>query len=299
MPVTSARRAARRRKAWSGGVAGLALLSLAAAAEAQSRPGAPNPMCPHLDTWNARGIKGPNRVDHVIVTFPAGSASQRGGTCSIIVDASYERERERSYSFMAAGQFLINERFSRSSDRDSAVSGTRAFFLFPRPRWLVLEPRAQEGQITVRLDPVRVVQIDARGRLARMTGAVIDQDTAITVATRGGITFKQFEGIVLDAGWGRGEVAFHKHRDGVSTFTDRRGRTCEASNRDIFNYADPYRPALAFGSDVELSRFLVDRCGGEFDVGPLAAGPRRADSSVFAPPGQVPPPPPRPQPRAR
>ena len=93
-------------------------------------------MCPHLDTWNRRGIKGPNRVDMVIVKFPAGSASQRGGSCSVLVDASYERERERSYSFMSAGQFLVNERFSRSSDRDSAVSGTRAFFLFPRPRWV-------------------------------------------------------------------------------------------------------------------------------------------------------------------
>jgi hypothetical protein len=282
-----------------GALAGLALGSLTAVADAQSRPGAPNPMCPHLDTWNARGIKGPNKVDHIIVTFPAGSASQRGGTCSIIVDASYERERERSYSFMAAGQFLINERFSRSSDRDSAVSGTRAFFLFPRPRWLVLEPRAQGGQIVVRLDPVRVVQIDSRGQLSRMTGAVLEQDMAITVATRGGVTFKQFEGIVLDAGWGRGEVAFMKNRDAVSTFTDRSGRTCEASNRDLFNYADPYRPVLAFGSDLELSRFLAGRCGAEFDVGPLVVGPRRADHSVFSPPGQVPPPPPRPQPRSR
>ena len=106
-------------------------LMLLAAAPAVAGPATPNPMCPHLDTWNRQGIKGPNRTDSLIVRFPAGSASQRGGTCSILVDASYERERERSYSFMAAGQFLVNERFSRSSDRDSAVSGTRAFFLFP------------------------------------------------------------------------------------------------------------------------------------------------------------------------
>ena len=109
----------------------------------------------------------------LIVKFPAGSASQRGGSCSVLVDASYERERERSYSFMSAGQFLVNERFSRSSDRDSAVSGTRAFFLFPRPRWLKLEPQARGGVVTVRLDPVRVVEIGRSGFISRMTGAVL------------------------------------------------------------------------------------------------------------------------------
>jgi hypothetical protein len=132
--LPGAARARRKGERVAAAVSGLALTLLAAAAEPQSGPGAPNPMCPHLDTWNPRGIKGPNRIDSLIVRFPAGNASQRGGTCSILVDASYTRERERSYSFMAAGQFLVNERFSRSSDRDSAVSGTRAFFLFPRPR---------------------------------------------------------------------------------------------------------------------------------------------------------------------
>src|SRR5262245_37066300 len=85
-------------------------------------PETPNPMCPHLDTWNPKGIKGPNRIDNLIVRFPAGLASQRGGTCSVMVEASYSRNRERSYSFLPGGQFLVNERFGRSPDRDSAVS---------------------------------------------------------------------------------------------------------------------------------------------------------------------------------
>jgi hypothetical protein len=271
-------------------------LMLLAAAPAVAGPATPNPMCPHLDTWNRQGIKGPNRTDSLIVRFPAGSASQRGGTCSILVDASYERERERSYSFMAAGQFLVNERFSRSSDRDSAVSGTRAFFLFPRPRWLKLEPQARGGVVTVRLDPVRVVEIGSTGFIRRMTGAILEEASAITATTQGGVVFKRFEGVILDAGWGRGEVAFHKHPDGESTFTDRGGRVCAAPNRQIFDYGDRYKPVLGFGSDLELARFLTERCGTEFDVSPLRAGPRRADVSVLEPPSSVPPPPRRPQP---
>ena len=90
---------------------------------------------------------------------------------------------------MAAGQFLVNERFSRSSNRDSAVSGTRAFFLFPRPRWLKLEPQAQSGVVTVRLDPVRVVEIGRSGFISRMTGAVIEEAPAIT----------QWGNVLLDA----------------------------------------------------------------------------------------------------
>ena len=274
----------------------LALALLAAPALAPAGPATPNPMCPHLDTWNPRRIKGPNRVDMLIVKFPAGSASQRGGSCSVLVDASYERERERSYSFMSAGQFLVNERFSRSSDRDSAVSGTRAFFLFPRPRWLKLEPQARGGVVTVRLDPVRVVEIGRSGFISRMTGAVIEEAPAITALTQGGVVFKRFEGVVLDAGWGRGEVAFRKFPDAESTFTDRGGRTCSAPNREVFSYEDRLHPVLAHGSDAELARFLTARCGEEFDVAPLRAGPRRADISVLEPPSTVPPPPRRPQP---
>jgi hypothetical protein len=274
----------------------LALAFLAASALAPAGPATPNPMCPHLDTWNPRGIRGPNRVDMLIVKFPAGSASQRGGSCSVLVDASYERERERSYSFMSAGQFLVNERFSRSSDRDSAVSGTRAFFLFPRPRWLKLEAQARGGVVTVRLDPVRVVEIGRSGFISRMTGAVIEEAAAITALTQGGVVFKRFEGVVLDAGWGRGEVAFRKFPDAESTFTDRGGRTCSAPNREIFSYEDRLHPVLAHGSDAELARFLTARCGPEFDVAPLNAGPRRADISVLEPPSTVSPPPRRPQP---
>jgi hypothetical protein len=274
----------------------LALALVAAAPALAAGPATPNPMCPHLDTWNPRGIKGPNRVDMVIVKFPAGSASQRGGSCSILVDASYERERERSYSFLSAGQFLVNERFSRSSDRDSAVSGTRAFFLFPRPRWLKLDPQAKGGVVTVRLDPVRVVQIDRSGFIRTMTGAVLEEAPAVTAMTQGGVVFKRFEGIVLDAGWGRGEVAFRKFPDAESTFMDRGGRTCTAPNREVFSYEDRLHPVLAHGSDAELARFLTARCGPEFDVAPLHAGPRRADISVLEPPSTVPPPPRRPQP---
>ena len=274
----------------------VALALVTAPAIASAGPATPNPMCPHLDTWNPKGIKGPNKVDMLIVKFPAGSASQRGGSCSILVDASYERERERSYSFMTAGQFLVNERFSRSSDRDSAVSGTRAFFLVPRPRWLKLDSPAQGGVVTVRLDPVRVVEIGRTGFITRMTGADIEEAPAVTAMTQGGVVFKRFEGVVLDAGWGRGEVAFRKFPDAESTFLDRGGRTCTAPNREVFSYADRLHPVLAHGSDGKLARFLTARCGPEFDVAPLKAGPRRADISVLEPPSTVPPPPRRPQP---
>jgi hypothetical protein len=273
----------------------LALTLLAGPVLAQG-PATPNPMCPHLDTWNPKGIKGPNRIDNLIVRFPAGSASQRGGSCSILVDASYERERERSYSFLAAGQFLVNERFSRSSDRDSAVSGTRAFFLFPRPRRLTLESPAQGGVVTVRLDPVRIVEIGGSGFIRRMTGAVLEEAPAVTAMTQGGVVFRDFEGVVLDAGWGRGEVAFRKFPDAESTFTDRDGRVCSVPNRQIFDYSDRLHPVLAFGSDPQLARFLAGRCGPEFDVTLLHARPARVDVSVMDPPSRVPPPPKRPQP---
>jgi hypothetical protein len=114
--------------------------------------------------------------------------------------------------------------------------------------------------------------------------------------TQGGVVFKRFEGVVLDAGWGRGEVAFRKSPEAESTFMDRGGRTCSAPNREVFSYEDRLHPVLAHGSDTELARFLTARCGPEFDVAPLQAGPRRADISVLEPPSTVPPPPRRPQP---
>jgi len=134
-----------------------------------------------------------------------------------------------------------------------------------------------------------------------MTGAVIEQEAAITSGTAGGVLIKRFEGVVLDAGWGRGEVAFQKYPDAESTFTDRGGRACTVSNRDVFSYEDRRRPVLAFESDRDLARFLSTRCGAEFDVAALQAGARRADVSVHEPPPAVyvPPPPRRPQPPPR
>jgi len=279
-------------------ILGTALLLVALAAApgaARAGPATPNPMCPTLDTWNAEGIKGPNRIDHLIVRFPAGIASQRGGTCSVMVEASYDRARERSYSFLTGGQFLVNERFGRSPERDSAVSGTRAFFLFPRPRRLTLEPRVIDGQVTVRLDPGRLVRVDARGLLSHITGAVVHQEAEVTATSAGGVRFRRFDGVLLDAGWARGEVAFRKSPEAESTFTDRDGRDCPAPNQEVFSYQDPRHPVLAFDSDATLARFLAARCGPEFDVAPLLAGPRRADVSVLEPEAiRVPPPPPRP-----
>ena len=136
-----------------------------------------------------------------------------------------------------------------------------------------LEPQARGGVVTVRLDPVRVVEIGRSGFFSRMTGAVIEEAPAITALTQGGVVFKRFEGVVLDAGWGRGEVAFRKFPDAESTFTDRGGRTCSAPNREVFSYEDRLHPVLAHGSDAELARFLTARCGEEFDVAPLRAGP--------------------------
>lgn len=286
----------RRGACWGAAIV-FALATFPPALVGAQGPATPNPMCPHLDTWNPKGIKGPNRIDNIIIRFPAGLASQRGGTCSVMVEASYERARERSYSFLAAGQFLVNERFGRSPDRDSAVSGTRAFFLFPRPRRLVLEPQASGGLVVVRLEPVRIVQVDAHGMLRQISGAEIEQNPDITATSRGGVTFKRFDGVMLDAGWGKGEVAFMKHPDGESTFTDRTGRTCSAPNRQIFSYQDKFRPELAHGSDPQLARFLEAKCGPEFDVSLLQVGPRRADQSPIEPPvARVPPPPKRPQP---
>ena len=92
-----------RRAAQAGVVALLAALAVALAGQASAGPATPNPMCPHLDTWNPRGIKGPNRIDMLIVRFPAGSASQRGGSCSILVDASYLGSTSRRNTAMLSG----------------------------------------------------------------------------------------------------------------------------------------------------------------------------------------------------
>jgi len=92
-------------------------------------------------------------------------------------------------------------------------------------------------------------------------------------------------------------VKIQKYREAESTLTDPTGRACSVTNRDIFSYEDRFHPALVFESDRELAQFFTTRCGAEFDVASLQAGPRRTDVSVHEPPPvRVPPPPRRPQP---
>jgi hypothetical protein len=50
--------------------------------------------------------------------------------------------------------------------------------------------------------------------------------------------------------------------------------TATAGPRDL-SYLDRLHPSLAFGSDLELSRFLVARSGPAFDVAPWLGAPAR------------------------
>ena len=150
--------------------------------------------------------------------------------------------------------------------------------------------------VTVRLDPVRVIEIGRSGYISRMTGAVIEEAPVITALTQGGVVFKRFEGVVLDAGWGRGEVAFRKFPDAESTFMDRGGRTCNAPNREVFSYEDRSPPGPGARERRRAGAVPDGALRTRVRRRAAPAGPRRADVSVLEPPSPVPPPPRRPQP---
>ena len=111
----------------------------------------------------------------------------------------------------------------------------------------------------------------------------------MTAMTQGGLVFKRFEGVVLDAGWGRGEVAFRKFPDAESTFMDRRRphlQRAEPGGLQLRGPAPP-RPGARERRRAR-ARFLIGalRTGVRRRAG-SSAGPRRADVSVLEPPSTV------------
>lgn len=179
------------------------------------------------------------------------------GECFADVGPSYAPGMVyRSYAFFDTGLLMVFDSYGKGTN--SATTGSREFYFFPRSEKVGLEMDAASGTILVTMANGDAVSIDSTTAQIRSSsrGEVI-VSPRVDPANLGGVEFPRYGGLMLDAGYARGRSPSDS-RDGQSTFRSAQGQLCRVANREIFAYADGDH-AFKF-DDAGLSAFLKKRC---------------------------------------
>lgn len=179
------------------------------------------------------------------------------GECFVDVGPSNSRDMiYRSYAFFDTGLLMVFNSYGEGSN--SATTGSREFYFFPRSGKLDLKMDAAAGTITVTMADGDEVAIDSTtAQIRSISRAEVAVAPKIDPSNQGGVEVSRFDGLMLDTGYSRGGSAANSP-DRPSTFRSGQGQLCRVTNREIFKYAggDHF---FKF-DDAELSAFLKKRC---------------------------------------
>lgn len=161
----------------------------------------------------------------------------------------------RDYGFGNDGSFTV---FESVDGAEATSTGMRSYFLFPRKT----TPTYSTQGDTLHVISSTGLQFNFSLTTARMEaseGAVFTEDPSVNMTNKGGFELTKIPGIILDTGWGLGNISYIKPA-ASSVFTDSSGKQCTITNSEIFSYADKQNPVLLFSTDSALADFLAKRC---------------------------------------
>lgn len=162
----------------------------------------------------------------------------------------------RSYAFSESGSLIVFDSYGIGAN--SATTGAREFYFFPRTTAPKLVMDAETGTITVTMANGDEVAIDSTtAQLRSSSRGEIAVAARVDPADLGGVEFPHYDGLILDTGYARGSSSAGSP-DRPSTFRSPQGQLCRVANREIFSYeGGDYRFKF---DDAALSAFLKKRC---------------------------------------
>ncbi len=182
-----------------------------------------------------------------------------GTVCYVSVhNRKAENLTYRDYLFTSDGELMVFN--SLGFGDESQTAGAREFFMFPRLRKTPTYEWNDEARrlivTTVNGNKASFDYEDAE--LVEMTGATVQRAPEIRPDNRGGVEIKNYQGLLLDAGFKLGSAP-----TGVSSayslFTDKQQKTCRVQNRELFKYTSDGDVIFRY-SDAGLKSFLRNRC---------------------------------------
>ena len=162
----------------------------------------------------------------------------------------------RSYAFSESGSLIVFDSYGEGSN--SATTGAREYYFFPRAAAPKLAMDAAAGTITVTMANGDEISIDSTTAQIRSSSrGEVAVAPRVEPANLGGVEFPRYDGLILDTGYARGSSSAGAP-DRQSTFRGAQGQLCRVANREVFAYAGgDYRFKF---DDAALSAFLKKRC---------------------------------------
>jgi hypothetical protein len=179
------------------------------------------------------------------------------GECFVDIGPAYAPNMVyRSYSFFDTGLLMVFNSYGEGTN--SATTGAREYYFFPRSGKPALQMDAAAGTILVTMADGDVVSIDSTtAQIASSSRGEVAVSPRIDPANLGGVEFPHYDGLMLDTGYARGGSPANSP-DRQSTFRSPQGQLCRVANREIFAYAG--RDHTFKFDDAALSAFLKKRC---------------------------------------
>lgn len=197
------------------------------------------------------------RKPEILGAVQAYADSLGTGECFVDIGPSLSQSMiYRSYAFFDTGLLMVFNSYGEGTN--SATTGSREYYFFPRSGKLDLKIDAAAGTIAVTMANGDEVAIDSTtAQIRSMSRGEVAVSPRIDPSNQGGVEFPHYDGLMLDTGYSRGGSAAHSP-DRVSTFRTGQGQLCRVVNRELFRYAggDHF---FKF-DDAELSAFLKKRC---------------------------------------
>ncbi len=164
----------------------------------------------------------------------------------------------RSLAFFSGGLMMVFSSYGAGDD--PALTSAREFWFFPRLAAPTVAADAAAGTIAVTLPDGGVATIDpATAQLSALDRGTVRVEPRVDPALRGGVEIPSYRGLILDAGYRRGESPSGRPA-ASSTFRDAQGHSCAVKNSELWTYSGGEHYFKM--DDAALSAWLKTRCPG-------------------------------------
>lgn len=215
-----------------------------------------------LNISNAAEIDCPYFVERVDGTQIQQLWSASSNSCffSISPRDAYVDLIYRDYMLTSDGLFMVFNSYGEGDE--SRTTAAREFYTFPRlnyekgftHRW----DREKDELIVTSVTGDRFVFEVKKAHLKSIERARVVVADYVEPKNRGGVEIYNFQGLLLDGGFAMGRAPTSS-ASGSSVFTDKNGKTCKVTNREVFKYTSTGDIIFKF-DDPSLKKFLQTRC---------------------------------------
>jgi hypothetical protein len=199
------------------------------------------------------------RVNPIHIGGTQGYADSLGpGKCYVAIDPIDTTGMVyRGVTFFGDGLMMVFSSYGEGGT-NTTMTSAREFFFFPRTGAPALEMDEAAGTVSVVMaDGGRVHIEPSTAQIKSFARGSVTVSPRIDPAERGGVEVTAYTGLMLDAGFRKGESPSGR-ANAESTFRDALGRTCTVKNSELFAYANGEHE-LKY-TDAQLSGWLKTRC---------------------------------------